>query len=392
MCYYYDGGKMKSVGIICEYNPFHNGHLKHLSEVKEIFPGYTIILVMSGNFTERGDVSIISKWDKTEIALKAGIDLVIELPFFFASQSADIFARGAIQILNHLKVVAIVFGSESNNVNNLIEMAKITNSKKYDKLVKNYLDDGCNYPTALSKAIYDLSGKKIIKPNDILGLSYIKEIINLNSNIKPISIKRDDNFNDSFLYEDITSSTSIREHLKNNQTIDNQVPDFVKPYLSNKLHFVDDYFNLLKYKILTSINILSNFQTVDEGIQNRFMKFIINSNSYNEFILKIKTKRYTYNRLNRMFIHILCNFTKEDANYFHYVEYIRVLGFNSNGRNYLNKIKKEVNIPIITNYSSIKNRMLNLEFRTTCVYASILENEEATKLIEKEYKNSPIIY
>ena len=89
MCYYYDGGKMKSVGIICEYNPFHNGHLKHLNEVKEMFPGYTIILVMSGNFTERGDVSIISKWDKTEIALKAGIDLVIELPFFFASQSAD---------------------------------------------------------------------------------------------------------------------------------------------------------------------------------------------------------------------------------------------------------------------------------------------------------------
>ena len=256
----------------------------------------------------------------------------------------------------------------------------------------NPFHNGCNYPTALSKAIYDLSGKKIIKPNYILGLSYIKEIINLNSNIKPISIKRDDNFNDSFLYEDITSSTSIREHLKNNQTIDNQVPDFVKPYLSNKLHFVDDYFNLLKYKILTSINILSNFQTVDEGIQNRIMKFIINSNSYNEFILKIKTKRYTYNRLNRMFIHILCNFTKEEANYFHDVEYIRVLGFNSNGRNYLNKIKKEVNIPIITNYSSIKNRMLNLEFRTTCVYASILENEEATKLIEKEYKNSPIIY
>ena len=383
---------MKSVGIICEYNPFHNGHLKHLNEVKKLFPGYTIILVMSGNFTERGEVSIISKWDKTEIALKAGIDLVIELPFFFASQSADIFARGAIQILNYLKVDAIVFGSESNNINNLIEMAKITNSKKYDKLVKNYLDEGFNYPTALSKAIYDLTGKKIIKPNDILGLSYIKEIINLNSNIKPFSIKREDNFNDSFLYENITSSTSIREHLKNNEAIDTQVPDFVKPYLNNKLHFMDDYFHLLKYKILTSINILHTFQTVDEGIQNRIMKFIISSNSYNEFLLKIKTKRYTYNRLNRMFTHIMCNFTKDEANLFHNIEYIRVLGFNSLGRNYLSKIKKEISIPIITNYSSIKNKMLNLEFRATCVYASILSNEEATKLIENEYKNSPIIF
>lgn len=383
---------MKSVGIICEYNPFHNGHLKHLEEVKNMFPNHAIILVMSGNFTERGDVSIISKWDKTEIALKAGIDLVIELPFFFASQSADIFARGAIQILNHLKVDAVVFGSESNNINNLIEMAKVSTSKKYDKLVKNYLDEGYNYPTSLSKAIYDLTGKKIIKPNDILGLSYIKEIIKLNSTIKPISIKRDDNFNDSFLYDDITSSTSIREHLKNNEIIDKQVPDFVKPYLNNKLFFIDDYFNIIKYKILTSIDHLQNYQTVDEGIQNRIIKFIINSNSYNDFILKIKTKRYTYNRLNRMFIHILCNFTKEEASLFYDVEYIRVLGFNNNGRKYLNEIKKDVSIPIISNFSSIKNKMLNLEFKTTCVYASILSSEEATKLIEKEFKNSPIIY
>ena len=161
---------MKSVGIICEYNPFHNGHLKHLEKVKELFPNYTVILVMSGHFT-------------TEIALKAGIDLVIELPYFFASQSSDIFARGAIQILNHLNVEAIVFGSESDNVDSLIEIAKIcTNNKKYDKIVKSYLQEGVNYPTALSKAIYDLTKKKISKPNDILGLSYIKEIIIPNRN------------------------------------------------------------------------------------------------------------------------------------------------------------------------------------------------------------------
>lgn len=384
---------MKSVGIICEYNPFHNGHIKHLEKVRELFPNHTIILVMSGNFTERGDVSIISKWDKTEIALKAGIDLVIELPFFFASQSADIFARGSIQILNALDVEAIVFGSESNNINNLIEMAKISmNNKKYDKLVKSYLQEGINYPTALAKALYDLTGKKISKPNDILGLSYIKEIIRLNSNIKPICIKRDDNFNDNFLYENITSSSSIREHLKNKQELTNQVPDFVQSYLTKKLHFIDDYYTLLKYKILTSINNLNEFQTVDEGIENRLLKFIINSNSYNELMLKIKTKRYTYNKLNRMFTHILCNFTKEEANSFHDIEYIRVLGFNSNGRSYLNKIKKNINIPLITNYTSIKNKMLDLEFRTTCVYASILEPTEASKLIEEEYKKSPIMY
>lgn len=384
---------MKSIGIICEYNPFHNGHLKHLEYIKETFPNYSIILVMSGNFTERGDASIISKWDKTEIALKAGIDLVIELPFFFATQSADIFARGAIQILNYLKVERIIFGSECGNIEHLISIAETcTNNKKYDKLVKYYLNEGENYPTALSKSIYDLTGKKISKPNDILGLSYIKEIINLNSNIIPITIKREDNFNDVYLYENITSATSIREHLKNNGEITNQVPDFVKPYLNQNLHFIDNYFSLLKYKILTTSNQLKNIQTVDEGIENRIIKYIIHSNSYNDLMLKIKTKRYTHNKLNRMFTHILCNFTKDEALSFHDIEYIRVLGFNSNGRNYLNKIKKDIDIPLITNFSSIKNKMLDLEFRSTCVYASILSPEEATKIIELEYKNSPIIY
>jgi len=383
---------MKSIGIICEYNPFHNGHLYHLNKIKEMFKDYRIILVMSGNFTERGDVSIIDKWKKTEIALKAGIDLVIELPYFFASQSADTFARGAIEILNELKVESIVFGSESNDINKLIEIAKITtNNKKYDKLVKNYLDEGYNYPTALSNALFDLTGKRIIKSNDILGLSYIKEIIKLNSNIKPICIKRTNDFNDNTLYNDITSSSSIRNALKNNEEITNQVPEFVKPYLDN-VHFIDDYYSLIKYKILSEKNNLKNYQTVDEGIENRILKYIINTNSLDELIFKVKTKRYTYNKINRLLLHVLNGFTKEEANNFYHIEYIRVLGFNNNGRAYLNSIKKDIKVPLITSVNSIKNKMLDLEFRTTCVYASILDYNESIKLIEKEYKNSLIIY
>ena len=383
---------MKSIGIICEYNPFHNGHLYHLNKIKEMYKDYQIILVMSGNFTERGNVSIIDKWQKTEIALKAGIDLVIELPFFFASQSADTFARGAIEILHELKVEAIVFGSESNDINKLIEIAKITtNNKKYDKLVKNYLDDGYNYPTALSNALFDLTGKRILKSNDILGISYIKEIIKLNSNIKPICIKRTNDFNDTTLYDNVTSSTSIRNALKNKEEITNQVPEFVKPYL-NSVHFIDDYYHLIKYKILSEKNNLKNYQTVDEGIENRILKYIINTSNLDELIFKVKTKRYTYNKINRLLIHILTGFTKEEANSFDHIEYIRVLGFNNNGRTYLNSIKKDITVPIITSVNSIKNKMLDLEFRTTCCYASILEYNESIKLIEKEYKNSLIIY
>lgn len=382
---------MKSVGIICEYNPFHNGHLYHLNKVKEMFPDYTIILVMSGNFTERGDMCIINKWDKTDIALHYGVDLVIELPFVFASQSADVFAKGSIQILDYLNVDYLVFGSESNDLDKLIEMAKIQlESKKYNSLVKDYMSEGINYPTALSKALYDLTGKKIIKPNDILGVTYIREILKLNSNIKPITIKRNDNYNCTELEDFMSSATSIRYALKNNSDVSKQVPDYVLPFLNN-LHFIDDYFSYLKYNILNNMDNLDCFQTVDEGIDNRIKKYIVNSKSLDELILKIKTKRYTYNKINRMFTHILCNFTKEEASLFKDIEYIRVLGFSNNGRLYLNGIKKDIDIPIITNFSSIKNKMLDIEFRTTCVYACLLNEKDKINLIESEYKNFPIM-
>ena len=382
---------MKSVGIICEYNPFHNGHLHHLKTVKEMFPNYAIVLVMSGNFTQRGDISIINKWDKTEIALTAGVDLVIELPFAFATQSADTFARASIEILNHLQVDAIVFGSESGDIKKLIDVAKIQlNNKKYDKLVKSYLDEGINYPTALSKAIKDLTNIRISKPNDILSVSYIREILKLNSKIKPYTIIRENNYNDDYLYDNITSATSIRTALKNNIEITNQVPEFVIPYLKSPI-FIENYYSLLKYKILSDRNRLNIYQSVDEGIENRINKFIVHSTTFDELILKVKTKRYTYNKLNRMFTHILCSFTKEEAAKLREIEYIRVLGFNNKGRQYLNQIKKEVKIPIITNFSSIKSDLLDLEFRATSIYASILNENEKQKLIDMEYKSFPIM-
>jgi predicted nucleotidyltransferase len=380
---------MKSVGIICEYNPFHNGHLYHLKCVKEMFPDHTIVLVMSGNFTQRGDASLINKWDKTEIALFYGVDLVIELPYVFATESADKFAYAAIRILNELKVDKIVFGSETNNIEKLKELANIQiNNKKYDKLVKKYLDDGINYPSALSKALFDISNFKVDKPNDILGLSYIREILKQKSSIEPYCIKRNNDYNSIDLNDGITSASSIRYALSNNEDVSDYIPIKVKDYL-NKPIFIDNYFNLLKYKILTE-NDLSIYQTVDEGIENRIKKYIVNSYNLNDLILKIKTKRYTYNKLNRMFTHILCNFTKEEALEFNDIEYIRVLGFSLNGQAYLNSIKKDVNLPIITKFSDIKSKILDIEFRSTCCYASILNEKDKIKLIESEYKNSPI--
>ncbi len=383
---------MKSVGIICEYNPFHNGHLHHINEIKKRYPKSVIIAVMTGNFTQRGEVSIIDKWKKTELALFYGVDLVIELPFLFATQSADIFAHYAIKILDTLHTDYLVFGSECNNIETLKEMANIQlNNKKYNSLVKKYLDKGINYPTALAKALYELTGKNINTPNDILGITYIREIINQESYIIPDCIKRNNDYNSRELNDGMTSATSIRYALSHNDDISSYVPEKVNDFLKTNLHFLEDYYPFLKYKILSDKNNLSSYLTVDEGIENRILKYITTTHNLNELILKIKTKRYTYNKLNRMFTHILCNITKEEAKQLKGLEYIRILGFSKKGQEYLNQYKKRISIPLITKFSDCDSEMLNLELRVTSIYASTLDEKEKNHLIEQEYKNSPII-
>lgn len=372
-----------AVGIIAEYNPFHNGHLYHLNKIKEKYPNEEIVLVINGNFTQRGDVSLINKWKKTVIAKEAGIDLIVELPFPFATQSADFFSYGAITILEKLRVEKFVFGSESDDIDTLTTIAKIqVNNADFDKLVKLYSKFGESYPTAISKAIYDLTGEHINTPNDLLGISYIKTIIKYNYNIKPEIIKRENNYHSNDI-KSITSSTAIRQAIKKNIDISNTVPAFVSANLSKKdLHFIDDYFNLLKYKIITS-NDLEDYQTVDEGLDHLLKKVILRCTNYDELTEKLKSKRYTYNKISRMLLHILIGFTKDDAKNMKEISYIRVLGFNDKGQNYLNKIKKSVDVPILSKFER-NNKMLDLELKATIIY-SIPKNEAV--LISEEYKN-----
>jgi len=358
---------MKAIGIIAEYNPFHNGHLYQIKKVKEKYPEYAIIAVMSGNFTERGEVAIMDKWKRTEIALKHGIDLVIELPYPFATQSADFFSEGAITLLENLKVEKVIFGSESNHIENLEIIAKTQlENEDFDKLVKIYSKLGKNYPTALSCALEDLIGKKIDTPNDLLGVSYIKTILKNNYQIKAETIQRTNDYHEKELQETISSATSIREALKNNNSVKNQVPEDTLDYY-HTLHYQKDYFDLLKYKILTDED-LSRYQTVEEGIEGLLKKEINHSNSYEELIKNIKSKRYTYNKISRMLLHILCNFTKEKAKQFQNITYIRILGLNDKGRAYLNQVKKDTSLPIISKIQREKDPMLAFEIETTKIY------------------------
>ncbi|MFA5602886.1 MAG: nucleotidyltransferase [Bacilli bacterium] len=377
---------MNTIGIICEYNPFHNGHLYHINKIKELYPNHTIICVLGGEFMQRGEISVLNKCDKTDIALNYGIDLVIELPFIFASQSADLFAKGAIQILKTLKVDKLVFGSESNDINNLINLAKNQiNNNQYNKLVKKYMDEGVNYPTASNKALKDMNNKAIDTPNDILGLAYIKQIIIQKADIKPITIKRINDYHDLNLKDRITSASSIRKALKKGKNIKKYIPKLTYQYL-NKIELPNEekYFQLLKYKILSDNN-LSQYQTVDEGIENRIKKYILSSNNIDELIERIKTKRYTHNKINRMLAHILVGFTKEEAKS-NNIKYIRILGFNKKGQKYLNSIKKEIEVPIITNYSNIKDNLLDIDERANNIYSLLFKknNIKNNKPIKKE--------
>ena len=370
-----------TIGIICEYNPFHNGHLYHLKKTKELYPNSTIILVMSGNITQRGDISIIDKWDKTDIALYYGIDIVIELPFIYACNSADIFAKGAIKILNELKVNKIVFGSEIDNINILKKLASIQiNNNEYNKLVKKYINDGINYPTACGKALYNLTNININTPNDILGLSYIKEIFLNKYNIEPISIKRTNDYHSINLNNDITSATSIRESLKKHKNISKYIPIKTKDYLYN-IKYLDNYFLLIKYKIISKD--IDNIYEIDPHIKSRIYENINESNTLEELIINIKSKNYTYSRIKRLMIYILFNITKDDFSNFK--DYIRLLGFNNKGKKYLNNIKKKITIPVITNYSKGKE-FLNIDYKINSILCLILPKDLQKKYIEKEIK------
>ena len=372
---------MKKIGIICEYNPFHNGHIYHLNKIKELYPNSFIVLVMSSSFTERGEVSLLNKWEKTDIALQYGVDLVIELPFIYSSQAQDIFSYGAIAILKELQVDTLVFGSESNDVNKLKTLANIQlYNEEYQKKVKVYLDKGENYPTSLALALKDFTDLDISLPNDLLGLSYTKEIIKQKANIEIVTIKRTNDYHSQDLNNNIASATAIRNNLKD-KNITKYIPIETYNYLKKKKEN-NNYFLLLKYKILMEQTQISKYQTVDEGIHNRIIKYIDDVNNIDELILKIKTKRYTYNKLHRMFTHILCGLKKNDTKDLS-LKYIRVLGFNDQGKKYLNSIKKKISIPIITNYKKEYDDLLKLETKVDKIYSLIMEEEF-------NYKRSPI--
>lgn len=376
---------MASVGIIAEYNPLHNGHIYQIQEIKKRYPNDTIIIAMSGNFTQRGEPAIINKWSRAQLAIEAGADLVVEIPYHFATQSADYFSYAGITLLEQLKVEKLIFGSESNNLDSITEIAKAElKDDNFDKLVKIYSKFGYNYPTALSLALKDLTGKIIDTPNDILGITYIKTILKYKYKIKPESIKRINNYNNKELTGKLSSATAIRENIDNLDKIKETVPDpTLKQLTKETLHKKEDYFKFLKYKIITEQH-LEQYHLVEKDLAVKLKKEILCVSSYEQLIQKVKSKHQTYSKISRALLQILCNYKKEDAQKNQQLAYIRLLAFNTKGKEYLNRYKKEITLPIISKISKNKNKMLELELNTTKIYTLPYNNSEQE--YKKEYQ------
>lgn len=374
----------KVIGIIAEYNPFHNGHIYQIKKIKENYPNSIIIVCTSSSFTQRGELSILNKWEKTKVSLLNGVDIVIELPYVYATQSSDTFAKYGVSLLEKFHINYLCFGSESNDTTKLLDAAKTQiNNIEFDNKVKFYMKEGYNYPTSLNNALKELINYDIKEPNDLLAISYIKEIINNNYNIEVFNIKRTNSYHDLDLDNKIVSASNIRNKLLENKNIKDKVPKETYDILKNK-SLENKYFEFLKYKIISETD-LEKYVDVDEGLNVRIKKYINKSKSLDELIMNIKTKRYTYNRISRMLNHILCSFTKEENDKIKKLEYIRILGFNENGRTYLNEIKDSIELPILNKYDTKKYKALEIEKRVTDIYSNIYDN-----IIDQEIKNKPI--
>ena len=304
----------KVLGIIAEYNPFHNGHLYHLqNSIKTSGANYTVA-VISGNFTQRGSTSLIDKWSKTQMALKNGIDLVIELPLLYSISSAENFAEGAIKILNSLNIVDYIsFGTETNDIAILNNIANVLykEPKDYKNLLSHELSKGISYPKARENALLmylgDIRkyGNILSSPNNILGIEYLKALKKVRSNIMPIIMKRIEvGYNELSYKNNIASATAIRDIVKNNalDLIQNLVPQCTYNILMENIkvgHIVPDLSTFEKQIIYNlrkmSIQEIANLADVSEGLEHAIKNTANSCNSIVEFLNTIKSKRYTRN-------------------------------------------------------------------------------------------------
>ena len=367
---------MKIVGLIAEYNPFHNGHQYHIEKAREITSADAVIVVMSGNFVQRGTPAIMPKHLRTEAALKGGASVVIELPVCYATGSAEYFAYGAVSIFEKLGCIdSICFGSECGNIEVLQDLAKIIHDepKQYQESLSLYLRQGDSFPLARQKAMKDflksnVADSILCEPNNILGIEYLKALYRLDSKIKPYTIQRvGSHYHDDYLQKSYSSASAIRKAMSQTMELDefdieNQMPtscaSLIKEAYGQRYPiYANDFSLLLKYKLLTeNKKSLMEYADVSEELANRILNRLNDYVSFEQFCELLKTKEMTYARISRALIHILLDIKNEDLSE---IAYARVLGFRDDDSEVLSQIKRHATISLVTKLPSVENLVTN---------------------------------
>lgn len=414
---------MKVLGIVAEYNPFHNGHMYHIEESKKLTGCDAVVCVMSGNFIQRGEPAIINKFARTEIALGNGVDLIIELPVPFAVSSAEFFSYGAVSILNNIGIVdCISFGSESGDIISLQKIAEILVSEpqSYKAELKKQLSAGLSFPVCRQRAldkylkIQNDSNESLSSlletSNNILALEYLKALSRLNSPIQPYTVKRISNcYNTPQLTGSISSATAIRNSIYKSEidvsrqalpTLAQQIMDreFSLGRGPNSLYSFENI--ILAFLRHATPQELEKIQDVSEGLEYRIKNAADNSGSFDDLLANICTKRYPKTRIQRILISLLAGMKRFDMEQFMACggpQYARILGFNEIGRQLLSLMKKKSSIPVITKASHYKTsddspilRMLEIEARATDTYVLAYKNP-AFKKAGQEFTQNIII-
>jgi len=353
---------LKICSIIAEYNPLHNGHIKQLSYVKNVIKPDYIVIIMSGNFTQRGEGAILSKYARARHAINAGADAVIELPSVFATQSAEFFASGAIKLINSLPYEkSVCFGAECGDVDKIYTLAKnlISESQEQSKIIKSYLDKGTSLLKARQLALYETTGIDVdilTKPNNVLGVEYLKAIVKNNYDIEPIVIKREGDYNQTeLLSKENPSATAIRQAIVDNniESLSAFVPNCVLSDLSSTL---PDFDKVILSSLLSSTKTeLKKIEGCTEGLENRIKEYAEKSLTLTELLSSVSTKRYTTSRIRRI---LLSNALKIDKKLITTALksklYLNVLAISKNKPEILSILSKS-KYPLITRKSDLNN-------------------------------------
>jgi predicted nucleotidyltransferase len=427
---------MKVVGLITEYNPFHNGHKYHIEEAKKVTGADYVIAVMSGNFVQRGTPAVIDKYSRTRMALSNGVDLILELPVCYATASAEYFAHGAVSLLDRLGIVDyLCFGSECGDISLLEEASAflLNPPPSFDEHLQAYLREGLTYPAARGKALQNYLDEQhpdhsaalvnvLTEPNNILGIEYMKALRRLNSKIIPRTIQRiSAHYHDSDLSKEestdltISSATAIRRAIFSKglkadsyfEEIHRSVPTDVF-HILKKHHQMkypiseEDFSQVIKYKLLyESKETLCEYLDISEDLADRLKKYSSSTKTISELAQDIKTKNLTLTRINRAMLHMLLNIktkTVKEYNQMGYTQYARVLGVKKQASHLLRKIEQNEAIPIITKVSKAEQQLSPIAFNmlkedvlAAHFYNQIVYEKYGTT-IPNEYKHGILLY